>query len=68
MTNPSSDMAKRPQAADANPDPVVQLRLSEIQWIRDRLRAVSGESNRVGRLWSQVADLYRRLAQQATKP
>lgn len=65
MTIASSDVAKRPQAADTNPDPVVQLRLSEIQSIRDRLRALAAGNNLIGRLWGQVADLYVRLEREA---
>lgn len=52
------------------PDPLVTLKLSEIQRIRDQLRRLSDSSPLVRVLWSQVHGLYERLekASKQTEP
>jgi len=49
-------------------DPLVSLRLSEIQRIRDVLASLRDYSPMISRLWVQVAGLYQRLAKDAKLP
>ena len=46
-------------------DPLVTVRLSDIQRIRDLLMRLREESPQTRRAWIQVAGLYERCAQQA---
>jgi hypothetical protein len=49
-------------------DPLVGLRLSEIQRIRDALASLREYSPMISRLWVQVAGLYQRLAKNSKQP
>lgn len=51
------------------PDPIVELRLSEIQRIRDALARLPERhtSNLVRNLFNQVAGLYQRLSNQPSE-
>jgi hypothetical protein len=48
-------------------DPLVQLKLSEIQRIRDALMRLRDYSPMIRNLWSQVAGLYQRLGKDAQR-
>jgi len=52
------------QFANTASDPLVQLKLSELQRIRDALMRLRDYSPMIRVLWTQVAGLYERLAKQ----
>lgn len=53
------------QFANTASDPLVEIKLSEIQRIRDALSRLRDYSPMIRVLWSQVAGLYQRKAQEA---
>jgi len=66
MTHDSTTLRSAELTSDPlTQDSKVQIRLSELQSIRDRLRKLCPGNNLIARLWEQVADLYVRLEKEA---
>lgn len=59
MTSTSADADLRPIPVVEDPnDPVIELRLSRLRWVRDQIARLRGDSPLAKRLWEQVSSLY----------
>lgn len=56
-----------PVVVDPN-DPQITLKLSQLQWIRDRVADMRMSSPLARRIWEQVSSLYIEKQQEARKP